>query len=217
MGATPLPHPWVPGTEESPFEQRVQENFDKLATVQGSFASITAPGTVFPTTPFEGQRFTYIADATNGVLWEFVYHATGSAYDWWFVGGPPLYAEVTTEETTTSSTYAALATAGPVVTLPLAGDFMVSLGCRSYASANSREVWMSYDIGATGAVDADAVRNYGAASVDGVPATVALTLAKTRRKTGLTAVALTAKYKITGGNTATLRDRWITATPVRVG
>jgi hypothetical protein len=117
-----------------------------------------------------------------------------------------VFAEVTTAQGTSSETYTALTTAGPSITLPVAGNYLVEVGARIYGSGTGHWGWMSYDIGGTAAVDAD-----GAAVQDSmVPGT---SVTRSRVKTGLGAVTLTAKYK--AGNAAwtlTFADRWIRAT-----
>lgn len=162
----------------------------------------------------DGMEVYYTADDTNGIVWHLRYCAAETTYKWRYVGGPPLWAEVATQETTSSTTYAALATAGPMVTLPLAGDYMVGLGSVLTGNADGMDIYHSYDIGATGAVDADAVeaRSSGASSAPWP------SVSRTKRKAGLTAVALTSKYRTTSGAvTATIKQRWISALPVRVG
>ena len=69
---------------------------------------------------------------------------------------------------------------------------------------------VSYDIGGSAAVDADRIQFISASS--GYYATLALTAIKT----GLTAVALTSKYKVNAG-TGTFERRWMSVTPVRLG
>jgi hypothetical protein len=158
--------------------------------------------TSIPSAPIDGQEIRYLADATNGVIWNLRYDGQGT-YPWKFIGGAPLYAEIgmgAADETTTSGTYVALTTAGPSITIPLPGDYDIEVGHRSAGAS-----YMSYDIGATGAADADGAY----ASANNVH------VYKRRRKTALTAVTLTAKYKSTSG-TAGFRDRTMTAFPVRV-
>ena len=212
MPAYPLPHPWIPGTEEAPFEARLQENQDKIAKRLGELTPLSAPGTTFPINPHEGQKFTYIADATNGVLWSFEYHATGSAYDWWFVGGAALLANVNTFETRTNTSFGDLATVGPTVTAPLAGDYEVSFGSHIRNDTVNQDSFVSFSVGASAATDADGVQAWSAsATVAGWSET------KTLRKTGIAAAsALTLKYRSTGG-TASYRNRWLRIQPVRVG
>lgn len=167
---------------------------------------------LLPSAPTDGQVVAYLADATNGIVWMLKYRASSaSAYKWEFLGGSDLFAEVPTAESTASITYAAMATAGPAITLPLAGDYDVAHGANIWNNTVVRWMSMSYDIGGTGAVDADAVWNQQQANAPTFD-----NASRKQRKTGLTAVTLTAKYKVDGG-TGLARDRWISARPVRVG
>lgn len=173
-------------------------------------------GTSFPASPVDGQPYVYTADATNGVEWTFKYNAgSGSTYKWEFVGGPPLFSEVATQETTSSGSYAALTTAGPSVTTPRAGDYFVDQGAWFSSTASvTEQLLMSYDIGATGAVDADAV--IAGVSFGGTIAQSAS--ARRRLKTGIAAsTAFVSKYKINpGGSAGYFGNRWISLLPVRV-
>lgn len=94
----------------------------------------------------------------------------------------------------------------------MAGDYDIEIGVRPYVNAVTTTALMSYDIGGTGAVDADAITYYAGNTAD--PGNNSG--ARLRRKTGLTAVTLTSKYK-TGAGTATFSNRWMRVAPVRVG
>lgn len=181
-------------------------------TVASNPLAIVRAGTVFPSSPTDGQLFSYNADTTNGVKWMFQYRAaSASAYKWEFIGGPPLFAEALGLESVVSATYAALTTPGPSLTVPIAGDYIVEIGGRVYNDTAGRAALMSYDIGATGAVDADAVVNYSAAISSG-----AVAAARARRKTGLAAAtALVSKYKTDGAGTVAAQNRWMTLLPIR--
>ena len=161
-------------------------------------------GTSFPSSPNDKDEFTYVADGTNGVYWRFKYRSATTK--WIFIGGAPLFSQVLTSEAVDSGTYTALATPGPSITLPFAGDYDVSIGVH-VSPAIYGTGYMSYDIGGTGAVDADNVQVYGNAYA--YPS-----LARTQRKTGLTAVALTAKYKTAAGS-CSFAKRWMAVTPVQ--
>ncbi len=173
-----------------------------------------APPTVtsLPGTPYNGQLIDFLADDTNGVVWRFRYRSTSaSSHKWEFIGGPPLYAEVATSESANLAAYGDLATVGPAVTAPLAGDYDVTVEARIELGFNTQLGFMSYQLGGTGAVDADSIEAYFGTTVGLV------TPSKTRRKTGLTASeALTAKYKTTVG-AVTYSQRTIKIQPVRVG
>jgi hypothetical protein len=175
-----------------------------------------APGpmlvTSLPGSPVDGQECYYQADATNGIIWHLRYRsASSSAYKWECVGGSPLGVEVVTGESSASTTYTSAGFTAMTVSLPLAGDYDVHHGT-DVSVINNTGV-MGYDIGATAAVDADAVvvglAGAGAASIN-------VSGARTRRKTVTGAVVLTAKYK-TGGASTTFLNRFLRAMPVRVG
>jgi len=57
--------------------------------------------TTFPSSPVDGDIHVYPADTTNGVMWHFMYRSAPN--DWEFIGGAPLFAEVVTDEATTST------------------------------------------------------------------------------------------------------------------
>jgi hypothetical protein len=67
---------------------------------------------------------------------------------------------------------------------------------------------MSYDIGGTAAVDADGTESFGGAAGHHQ---------RTKRKTGLSAITLTSKYRAPGGSLHTFSDRFISVLPIRLG
>ena len=83
----------------------------------------------------DGAEVYYVVDAAKGIIWHLRLNvASGLPYQWEFVGGPPLYAEVLTSETNAVSTYAGLTTAGPSITVPAAGDYDVEVGAETGAN-----------------------------------------------------------------------------------
>lgn len=171
--------------------------------------------TALPSAPYDGQEVHYAADATNGIIWHLRYRsASSSSYKWEYVGGPALSSEVSAGESTTSTTFAALATAGPSVTVPLAGDYVVAIGAKGYMSpADIQEGVMSFDIGGTGAVDADglSITHPTTSSVKGS------TSSRLRTKTAIAAsTSLVAKYRTSAG-TFYFESRTMYVTPRRVG
>lgn len=178
-----------------------------------------APGSVggstlvtsLPGSPTDGQEIVLVDSLTAPTYsWHLRYVAAKASNKWIFVGGAPGFGQVDTDESTTSTTYAALATAGPSFTLPVPGDYIVEVGCSAKHSA-AAEIFMSYDIGATGAVDADAYREQDTNS------TIYSTGSYARKKTGLAAVALVAKYRGGAAGTANFRSRWMRVTPIAIG
>lgn len=160
-----------------------------------------------PVAPTDGQVWVY-EDAANHVRWLMVYRLADNF--WYFVGGAPLVSEITTSETSASAAYTNLATVGPAIALPFAGDYDVIIGFNAIASVYEG-LYMSYAIGGTGAGDIDA------AIVEISNATTwQASVVRHRRKTGLTAVTLTAKYKAILSAGALFQNRFISVTPVRL-
>lgn len=182
---------------------------------------ITSAAALAALTPADGDEIYYLADATNGVLWHFRYRAaSASAYKWEAVGiGAPLFAEVTAPEARANAAYGDLATVGPSITAPLAGDYDVTIGAQLQTNADSsaaRAAYMSYAIGGTAAADADALK-YDATFFNLYWQVHGQSDHRVRRKTGLAAAtALVAKYRSDGAS-STFRDRYMSLVPVRVG
>ena len=171
----------------------------------------TPAGTTFPGSPADGDGYIYVADATNGIFWQFRWYATGGY--WAFIGGPPLFAEITTTEASTSTSFGDLTTVGPSIVLPFAADYDVAIGAGiAPYTGSSNQGLMSYAIGGTAASAADQVEvtaNTGGAlaNYDSV--------SRPRRKTGLSAVTLTAKYLSGSGSSVDFKSRWMTVWPVK--
>lgn len=176
--------------------------------------------TALPGSPVDGQEIIFV-DSTSAptYAWHLRYISAKASNKWQFVGGSPYYAAVETQETTTSTTYAALTTAGPSFTVPVSGNYDVRIEADLWGDSDStsRGALMSYDIGGTGAVDGDAAfgMTYQA------PASVAQIFqsdGQMRRKTGLTATqGLVSKYKTIGGGTAYFQKRRMIVFPVALG
>ena len=164
--------------------------------------------TTLPGSPANGDE-TILVDSTSSPTWAWRLRYNSTSTDWDFIGGSSIYDEVTTDQSTSSVTYTALGTAGPSVAIPIAGDYFVEIGFRHGATGNTDYVFMSYDIGGTGAVDADAVRGWCAANNQD-------SFSRTRKKTGLTAVTLTAKYKVNSAVSISFADRWMRVTPIKL-
>lgn len=79
------------------------------------------------------------AMALDGVMWHLRYRAAStSIYKWEIVGGgTQLSSEVAAEESTLSGAFVDLATVGPQITVPLAGDYMVSGFVDAYSVASA--------------------------------------------------------------------------------
>lgn len=170
--------------------------------------------TALPGSPSDGDFVRFVADSTNKIDWMLQYYATDSK--WQFLGGPALLASVDTDEVRNNTAYGALTTAGPSITVPLAGDYRVQVGFRMKTdTTNTGKIkFHSYDVGATGAVDGDAA----VATPMGIVQHVSV-ISPLRSKTGLAAsTAIVSKYRdgISADSVGTFGTRWMTVEPIRV-
>jgi hypothetical protein len=181
-------------------------------TIQGSKINFSV-GLTPPANPVTNDLWLLTGSGVNGEEWLFRYNSSEpGSLKWKFVGGPAFLSEVATNEALTNAAYQPLTTGGPSCGLPRPGDYIVEIGFTGYqtAGATGSSFFMSYDIGGTGAVDADAARIQPVALLDFTG------VSKHQVKTGLTAVALTAKYKTATLKQGEFRDRWMKITPIRV-
>lgn len=172
---------------------------------------IVSYATTLPVSPNHGDLAVLVDNVTNPTYqWMFRYNANSANTDKWeYIGGAPAEAEVATAQATTGlGSYHALATAGPVVTLPRDGVYDIRIGASITGAASNTQAIMSFDIGGTGAVDANGVSMERAAADT-------IDVMRFQRVSALTAAALTSKYKSVGGN-ATFANRFLAVTPVRV-
>lgn len=188
-----------------------------LSTGWQAFAgsATPAPATTLPNSPSNGQQ-AILVDSTSAPTYIWFFQYFSSLSKWLFIGGAPAIVEVTTAESASSTSYTALTTAGPSFTVPRAGDYIVEVGSRAFSSNNAGTGFHSYDIGATGAVDADACKQEaGEFQTSSFP--VGGAGARPRKKTGLAAsTALVSKYKSAAANSTTWENRWMKVTPVTV-
>ncbi len=119
-----------------------------------------------------------------------------------------MYAQVTTDQNTASTTYVNLTTSGPSLTLPLAGDYQIDMGMRYFNSTAGAYGYMSPSFNGGTPTDADAVANAGGSGVGDVTQ-------RTIRKTGQSAVSVNAQYRVAGG-TGFFSNRSIEIIPLRV-
>jgi len=230
--------PGKPRPREDPFASGiVQDNLEYLTTlfqkgiedgdtliwdkILGRF--LAKPGgaveilTSLPLDIYPGRRIVITdSPASPSYLWHLRYNADSpSPYKWECLGGTPGLSVTTAGgmEPTTSTTYTNLATVGPDFQVPagLGGDFLIEAGASLAHDIAGNTAFMSYDLGATPAIDADAVRGSTSDAVSAM---------KKRRKLGVSSGALIrARYRSsTGANEARFQnDRWLSVFPYRVG
>jgi|SRR5581483_1535618 len=133
--------------------------------IKGNFDQLIARGTSLPAGPLDGDLYKYIADDTNGIEWSLVYDASQAR--WRKVGGAPLYGTVATNQSTTSTTFADLATALSV-TLPLSGTFLITGLCSASGSTSGSTAKLGVKVGAAAAVAICYGRTAGGTGADEV-------------------------------------------------
>lgn len=167
-------------------------------------------------TPVNGLEVYLIVDAANGIIWHLRYNAaSASVYKWEFLGGSDLMNYVAASVGSSSAVYGG---SGPSVTVPLAGDYDVSIGCRTYISTDAASANMSFAVGATAAADADSIQYFSGASAITGASTTGQSY-RTVRKTGIAAGSLIdCRYRSqTGGANTSWDFRDLRVRPIRVG
>jgi len=205
MPTTPtyaLPYPASTNVPDVPTDMAALAN--QVALVLGG-----ALAAVPPATPIEGQL--WAMSPVAGTVWLFRYNAgSASTYKWEFVGGPPLSHEIITDEATGSTTYVDLATVGPQITLPRAGDYEAFFGCKMYNSSAGNNIFAALKRGAAATSDNDYISYTNPANFsESCPA-------RSIRVTGMAASDILKMQYKTSAATASFSKRFLKVTPVRV-
>jgi hypothetical protein len=167
--------------------------------------------TSVPGSPNDGDELIYPAETGFGAMWKFKYRsASGSAFKWEFVGGSPILVQVATDETTTSTTYVDLATVGPSITVPRAGDYEIDVGAAMWNATGASVCYAAVKRGAAATSDNDAVTQVGIVAAPGMSVSRKILI------TGLAASdVLKVQYRVSAG-TGHFIFRWLAVRPVRV-
>jgi hypothetical protein len=179
-------------------------------------ASFPAPATSLPGSPSDGQATIYTDSLTAPTYhWLLIYEASTSK--WMYAGGTPMSHHVVTSEAPGSSgSWVDLATAGPTLTTPLAGDWIASFGARiSQGGVANQTNLIGIKVGAaavgnaqTGGLTAQNT-GFGAASVYGPAGDTALA--------GVAAsTVIKVQYNSSGNTSSAFANRYLHLTPVKV-
>ncbi len=173
--------------------------------------------TALPATPVDGQTILFQADLELGVLWALRYRAaSASPFKWEVLGGQALTAEVAAREGDAGSPPAwfDLATPGPALTLPLAGEYDLEFGAHAESSQAGIGLWQGLRIGTTDPTDLDAAIVVTA----GGPDWALISHRRLARRT-ITApgTAVRCRYRGADGTPDRWSRRYLTARPLRVG
>ena len=170
--------------------------------------------TTLPSSPFDGQEVILTDSLTAPTYtWRFRYVAAKASNKWVFVGGAPILSAVDAAETTNSAVYVALTTPGPSITVPVAGDYLVtvaSLQDKSGSTANNQG-FHSFDIGVTAASDNNAASTK-LTNTTGIGVSADLP----SRISAPAGALLASKYKATG-DTWRFATRRMLVEPIAVG
>lgn len=173
---------------------------------------------VLPSSPYDGQEvyFQTTAMATAGIVWHLRYRAAASgSYKWEFLGGPPLAHEIVTSEVLQANSSAAFGdavTVGPLVAVPLAGEFDYVFGGKFHGDNGGA----AFNIGIQlGSAVADGTTSSGADS--SLVGNWTFSLTNAIRRTRAQAETATVKYYRAGITNPAVMNRWLRVTPVRVG
>jgi hypothetical protein len=185
-------------------------------------------GTSLPASPINGQETILVDNTSNpSYVWRFRYNnGSTSPYKWEFIGGSGYAAVVQAGFTGTWSIgdYTYHDGGGPTLTVPRSGDYDIVSQAQISSARNQGGAYnaalMSYDIGATAAVDSDAVASMASSDpgvqsqFDALPHQYRL-----NRKTFGAGTVLTAKYRHANYADAGMpqfQHRAIAITPIRV-
>jgi hypothetical protein len=162
----------------------------------------------------DGQECYYLADAATGTVWHLKYRAAeAGSFKWYYVGGSPLLKTVDAVQSTSSLTYVDLTTAGPSITVPLAGDYEMEMSavCAGTGGANRCFVTPKKNAAAVNDADGSEVSVAGGSTNTG----------NAFRRKKLTGLAANDVFKLQYANlNATAVDygyRSLQMTPIRVG
>lgn len=217
MATTPkyaLPYPGLSDTADVPRD--IQALADRLDLVIGPPLVAALPGS-----PVDGQEIVYqnTAMAADGVAWPLRYRAAAAgSFKWEFVGGADWIKTVdpTQAHPGPGSAWGDLATVGPEITLPLAGDYLVRFGAEISPVQDGSTAAMGIGYGAfTGAFSAALawVLFQLATGANGSSNDAA----RAKRINGAAAAAvLRARYWTSSGS-HTFGGRHLSVQPIRVG
>ncbi len=166
-----------------------------------------------PTSPVDGQVI-LLETGTADVRWLLSYNAGTGRWD--YVGGPPLSGEVATAETRSSAAYGDLATVGPSVTVPRAGDYEITWGCTVLPPINNtQQEWAAVRQGGAAAADDDAVTN--SSTISAINNGSGGSLERTKLFPGLTASeVMKLEYRVSTAFNGTFSFRFVKVTPVSI-
>lgn len=174
-----------------------------------------------PPGPTDGDEiyFQNVAMATAGIMWHLRYRAAAPGlYKWEVIGTPPpLYDEVPAAQASTSgTTWVDLATVGPQITVPLAGDYMFTGELDGYTADSASSPFVALKFGAAAVLSADRVFIFRGASATTKGAISGRSIKRTVTAAN-TVVKLQYSNATNSAATVTFENRTLQVRPIRVG
>lgn len=165
-----------------------------------------------PGSPADTDIWVATAVDANGTRWVFQYNAgSASASKWEFIGGSPARVDIATDESTASTTYVDLTTAGPSFTLARAGDYDCVIHIETYNNTSGAGNLAAIKRGAAATSDNDSVTTViqtTGSAYGGISRPIAITGAAASD-------VLKMQYRV-GSGTGNFRKRALLVTPKRV-
>lgn len=173
--------------------------------------------TSLPANPVTGDTCVYTDNLTTPTYrWQLFYNGgSSSSFKWEVIGGDPLAASVDTSQSTTSATFADMATVGPSVTAPLAGDYNVTQKANIDIGTSNAGVT---DVSIGGAAPGNTVATWMDVVNFGATPEISAHVVRTFKKTGAAAGnVFKMQYRRGTAGTAFFEGRRLELMPVRVG
>ena len=166
-----------------------------------------------PAAARDGDEIYYLADSVNGIIWHLRYRESTSGYRWELIDGGYLYSAVEATQTIGAAPgWFDLTTAGPDVTLPLAGDYDIDFGCQVIPAQNQSSALMGIAYGAAWSTSLASTNM----QVNVATGTI-VSVARSVRFTGAVAAALLRARYYSAGGAHQWGGRYLRVRPVRVG
>lgn len=196
----------------------VNENVEATGQLQvgstdGIVGVVVPIVTLLPTEPYDGQEILYLIPGT-AKLWRLVYGGVGlEPYPWIFAGGSPLMSVVPDNEQDTTGPYNDLTHVGPTIAIPLNGSYNLAGGVyvnnsTSGGTQSAAPTWMPSGLQVGFTV---------IGSNPGANGASLFTLAAEAADVLLTGAPADLKMQYGTGGSSFYAQRWLRATPVRVG
>lgn len=174
----------------------------------------TSMVTALPGSPTDGQEIVLVDSLTAPTYqWHLKYVSAKASNKWIAVGGAPAVATVGTAESTNSTSWTDLTTAGPSITVPVAGSYHITMGVVITPSADYQTIGWAAKLGSAATSDNDGffepASNMGASDYPRQMTLGPRTLAASD--------VVKMQYRVGGSYTPTYKRRQLIIHPLQLG